>query len=223
LFKNTPFINTAIFFEKKKYTVLTGGQIGYDLQTETADFGVVFLDESQEHYYELNNQLTRPYRLTGVKEGDLDKVNFPQRCEEVIIVTKDGETWHLYQGPQQTLPSRNLPSDEQKFTKDFFFLTPEGLRRTIDNQIFFRAEVVFNKLQEAIIKNQNRAAKLEETMAVLGQFPGRLLPGSLQNLTPEMLTDVAERLGGIAEIISPEDIAVMQSGGISGFNEGAGT
>ena len=230
LFKNDPFMETATSFEGTEYTVFTGGRVGNTPQTEIANLAVVFLDQKGKHSYELSNTLTHSYLLTGIKEGDLNKVTLPEGCEEVITITENGETWHLYQGQNEKLISHNLPSGQQRFTKNFFFLTPEGLRRTIATQID-HVSIDFGRLQEKIKASQELATQIATAMAVLEKLPGNLLPDSLNNANPETLISLAERLGEISAIISPEgpegpealeNQAVMYSRHGAGLEGGAG-
>ena len=230
LFKDAPFMDTAILSENQEYTVFTGARTGDQRETETANLAVVFLDQKGEHSYELSNTLTHSYLLTGIKEGDLNKVTLPEGCEEVITITEDGETWHLYQGQNETLISHNLPYGQKQFTKNFFFLTPEGLRKTIATQID-HVSIDFGRLQEKIKASQELATEIATAMAVLEKLPGNLLPDSLQTANPETLTDLAKSLEQIGATISPEgpegpealeNQAVMYSKHGAGLEGGAG-
>jgi hypothetical protein len=211
LFKDAPFMGTAILSKNQEYTVdqkrpvLLGGE---KTETVTSNFAVVFLDETNEHFQELRQNLTAPCRVTGIKEEDLDKVTLPQGCKKVITITaKDGKTWHLYQGPNQIPTSHTLPRSQQELTRNFFLLTAEGLRETIANQIF-RAQRDLESLRENM--SVNNVDKVQKRLEQLAELPDDLLTEELRVLRtvlssdPEYLNRVKKLLEEAQGLLSPE-------------------
>ena len=59
-------------------------------------------------------------------------------------------------------------------------------------------------------------------MDVLEKLPGNLLPDSLNNANPETLISLAERLGEISAIISPEGPEALENQAVMYSRHGAG-
>jgi hypothetical protein len=227
LFKDAPFMGTAIPSENQEYTMSAAGmsaagRVGNTPQTETANLAVVFLDESNEHRDELIDTLEGFYRVTGIKGEDLNRVNpLPSIFREVMtITTNDGETWHLYQGSDGKAPYNHLQWLEQQFARNLFLLTPEGLRKTIANQIF-RAQRDLESLRENMcVNNVNKVQKCLEQLA---ELPDDLLTEDLRALRtvlssdPDYLNRVKEILQDTQNLISPEALqsTALQTSGQS--------
>ena len=211
LFQDDPFMGTAILSENQQYTVdqkHTALLMPTVYKPVTSDLAVIFLDKTDKHFHELRHNLTDPCRVTGIKEENLDKVTIPEGCEKVITITaKDGEIWHLYRGQNERLLSHNLPADQQNFTKNFFFLTPEGLRKTIDNQIV-RAQTDLESLRESMsVENVHR---VQNRLEKLAELPDDLLTEDLRVLRavlssdPDYLNRVKKLLEEAQGLLSPE-------------------
>jgi hypothetical protein len=205
LFKDAPFMGTAIPSENQEYTMSAAERVGNTPQTETANLAVVFLDESNEHRDELIDTLEGFYRVTGIKEEDLNRVNpLPSIFREVMtITTNDGETWHLYQGSDGKAPYNHLPWLKQQFARNLFLLTPEGLRKTIDNQIF-RAQIDLESLRENM--SVDNVDKVQKRLEQLAELPDYLLTEDLRVLRsdPDYLNRVKEILQEAQDLLSPK-------------------
>lgn len=225
LFKNNRFMGTVTLSQETEYTVLTGGQVGNTPQTETANLAVVFLDKSNEHRRELIDTLQGSYRGTGIKGEDLNQVNpLPSIFREVMtITTNDGETWHLYQGLDGSAPYNHLPWLQQEFARNLFFLTPEGLRKTVDNQIV-RAQIDLESLRENM--SVENVDTVQKRLKQLAELPDDLLTEDLRVLRsdPDRLNRVKKLLEEAQELLSPEALeAELAKMAAQGGREGAGS
>ena len=193
---------------------------GSQESTVTHNFGVIFFGD--KHYHELC-AIQNSHSLMAVRADQTDQVTIPDSCKEVFTVDHDEQQWVVYEDPTKPgFPSNHLRDGEgRELTEPVFFLTPDDLRGVIKHQIFC-ADVDFGKLQNKIKASQALATEIATAMAVLGQLPGKLLPESLNNANPETLISLAERLGEISAIISPEGPEALENQAVMYSRHGAG-
>ena len=202
LFKNAPFINTAILSENQEYTVSTGAQVGHNRVTETGDFAVIFF--TGKYYHELGD-IYDSHSLMAVRVDQTDQVQIPNTCEEVFTVDHDDHKWKLYEDPtRRGFPSNSLSEEDgREFTKPIVFLTPNDLRNVIETEIF-RAQRDLDSLRKNM--SVNNVDKVQKRLEQLAELPDDLLTEELRVLRsdPDRLNRVKEILQDAQNLISPE-------------------
>jgi hypothetical protein len=207
LFKNAPFINTAILSENQEYTVSTGTHAGYEPLTETHNLAVIFF--ADEYYHELGD-IYDNHSLMAVRVDQTDQVQIPNTCKEVFTVDHDDHKWKLYEDPiRRGFPSNRLSEEDgREFTKPIVFLTPNDLRNVIETEIF-RAQSDLDSLRKNM--SVNNFDKVQKRLEQLKEFPDNLLTEDLRVLRsdPDRLNRVKEILQEAQGLLSPEALEAV--------------
>jgi hypothetical protein len=202
LFKNAPFINTAILSENQEYTVSTGTHVGYEPLTETHNLAVIFF--ADEYYHELGD-IYDNHSLMAVRVDQTDQVQIPNTCEEVFTVDHDDHKWTLYEDPtRRGFPSNRLSEEDgREFTKPIVFLTPNDLRNVIETEIF-RAQSDLDSLRKNM--SVDNVDKVQKRLEQLAELPDDLLTEDLRVLRsdPDRLNRVKKLLEEAQGLLSPE-------------------
>jgi hypothetical protein len=207
LFKDAPFMGTAILSENQEYTVSTGTHAGYEPLTETGDFAVIFF--TGNYYHELG-AIHHSHSLMAVRVDQTDQVQIPNTCEEVFTVDHDEQQWAVYEDPTKPgFPSNHLRDEKQReLTKCIVFLTPNDLRKVIESEIF-HAQIDLDSLRKNM--SVNNFDKVQKRLEQLKEFPDNLLTEDLRVLRsdPDRLHRVKEILQEAQGLLSPEALEAV--------------